>query len=101
MGRIDGSRCTDVFGAPRGVFEREFHYDHRTDGCFELCMEGCSLEHGLLVLALRRHPPQRLQLRKAMCSAPIKLWPEADEIRRRPEFFEMTPARSVDAESVC
>ena len=40
-------------------------YDHKTDGTFELLEEECSLDEGVIRLALRRSPPRRMRLRRA------------------------------------
>ena len=69
----------DIGGLPNGVrvrmerseagtlqtMDREFHCDYQNDGCFELRMDECSLERGVLELVLRRTPPQRVKLRRS------------------------------------
>jgi len=48
------------------AFEREFNYDHRTEGRFDLRMDECVLENGVLQLVLKKTPPQRMKLRSLL-----------------------------------
>uniref|UniRef100_A0A7S0ZSZ1 SHSP domain-containing protein n=1 Tax=Noctiluca scintillans TaxID=2966 RepID=A0A7S0ZSZ1_NOCSC len=125
----------DISGLPNGVrvrierseagtlqtMDREFHYDYRKDGCFELRMDECALERGVLELVLRRTPPQRMKLRRSekhvqkfttggctggsptAFSGAILVNPTFDGfdakprgMSTRPEVFMLTPARTAD-----
>eukprot|EP00929_Paragymnodinium_shiwhaense_P107172 TRINITY_DN7323_c0_g2_i1.p1 TRINITY_DN7323_c0_g2~~TRINITY_DN7323_c0_g2_i1.p1 ORF type:complete len:377 (+),score=88.33 TRINITY_DN7323_c0_g2_i1:118-1248(+) len=113
--RIDGSKALDENGQPQPVFEKEFHYDHRVDGCFELRMDECSLDLGVLRLVLRRAAPQPMKLRRSPGKDSSMLsgldtsseslisgegLPDAASVatplRRRPEYYRMTPAQTKD-----
>eukprot|EP00401_Gymnodinium_catenatum_P065442 CAMPEP_0117529536 /NCGR_PEP_ID=MMETSP0784-20121206/37882_1 /TAXON_ID=39447 /ORGANISM="" /LENGTH=366 /DNA_ID=CAMNT_0005325859 /DNA_START=86 /DNA_END=1182 /DNA_ORIENTATION=+ len=119
--RIEGS-CCEAAGIVRDKYEREFHYDHHAEGFFELRIDECGLENGVLLLVMRSTSPQRMKLWRANgndtiraslvpfsedCSSPRS---RGDEIsnadaehlgpRKRPEYFALTPAKTVDSRSV-
>jgi len=56
--RINGS------AASRPNFERDFDYDHRVEGYFQLRMDRCTFEYGVLCLVLEHTLPQRMRLQR-------------------------------------
>jgi HSP20 family molecular chaperone IbpA len=122
----------DISGLPNGVrlringvagsfpnFERDFVYDHQKYGHFELRMDECTLENGVLLLPLKRVTPQRMKLRRAPNdSKRLALVPIAeasqelqtrgdrvndparhgvgcrDSVDQKPERFVISPART-------
>lgn len=60
--RIEGNPRATQGSSASAVFEREFHWDHRTEGCLHMVEEECSLELGVLSLVLRRTSPPRLRI---------------------------------------
>mmetsp|Transcript_108729 Transcript_108729/g.242755 ORF Transcript_108729/g.242755 Transcript_108729/m.242755 type:complete len:348 (+) Transcript_108729:1-1044(+) len=47
------------------VFERDFEYDHHTEGFFKLCLDLCHLYKGVLLVVLERVEPRRVELQRA------------------------------------
>jgi len=71
--QIEESACRNVCGGRSSVFfEREFHYDHRTEGCFELREDECSFDGGAIHLILRRMPPRRMTFAGSLVPMPAQ-----------------------------
>lgn len=84
---IDEASETSSGLPARSAFNREFCFADREDGRFELRMDECRLDDGVLYLVLKRMPRQKLKLRSFNGSATkqtiLEPVPEASEIARR------------------
>lgn len=90
------------------VFERDFHFDYMTEGYFDIRMDECVLENGVLLIVMRRTSPQLMRPRKVLHDAENQSvlvsvpqdglseapMPTEDAARMGPDIFSMTDGQT-------